>query len=82
MGRPVKYKQKLINKVHRDGFIKNKLSNSEIEAKYNLTANQLDYVLYQLKCTNKDCWLDECGRCNPPKTITQSIIDFFTMKDV
>ena len=76
MGRPIKYKQKLINAVHRDGFIEDKLSNSEIEAKYNLTANQLDYVLYQLKCTNKDC-----VRCNPPKTITQSIIDFFTMKD-
>ena len=77
MGRPVKYKQEFINKVHRHGFIEDNLSNRELRVKFYLTASQLDYVLYQLKCTNKDC-----VRCNPPKTITQSIIDFFTMKDV
>tara|TARA_R110000824_G_scaffold391594_1_gene589478 strand:- start:334 stop:567 length:234 start_codon:yes stop_codon:yes gene_type:complete len=75
MGRPIKYNQKAINEIHLHGFIQDKLKNREIADKYNITDNQFDYLLYRRKCTN-----DKCKRCNPPKTITQSLIDFFTFK--
>lgn len=76
MGRPVKYRQSMINEIHYHGFVKDKLKNREIAKAYNLTLNQVIYILYNLTCTNKDC-----ERCNPPQTITASFLDFFISED-
>lgn len=68
-----KYSHKIINEVHRHGFIQDKLKNREISKKLKLNKNEFEYVLYKNRCSN-----DECQQCNPrPMTITESLLTFF-----
>lgn len=68
----MKHPKGLINNVHLHGFVENVLKNREIASKYKLTKEQVKYILYKNKCSHK-----ECSRCYKPRSITQSIIEFF-----
>ena len=75
MVRPIKYNQLIINEIHHHGFVEDKLKNDEIAEMYNLTENQLEYILYKCKCTNVDC-----PRCNPRITILERFRALFRFK--
>ena len=75
-----KYPQALIDEAHDLAF-RGELPNKEIAEKLNLSANQLDYVLYRLK--ESDHWVRDMKKTmeKPKSTRLSRFLDFFISKE-
>ena len=75
-----KYPQALIDKAHDLAF-RGELPNKEIAEKLNLSANQLDYILYRLK--ESDHWVEDMKKTmkKPKSTRLSRFLDFFISKE-
>ena len=75
-----KYPQALIDEAHDLAF-RGELPNKEIAEKLNLSANQLDYVLYRLK--ESDHWVEDMKKTmeKPKSTRLSRFLDFFILKE-
>ena len=75
-----KYPQALIDEAHDLAF-RGELPNKEIAEKLNLSANQLDYILYRLK--ESDHWVKDMKKTmeKPKSTRLSRFLDFFISKE-
>ena len=75
-----KYPQALIDEAHDLAF-RGELPNKEIAEKLNLSANQLDYILYRLK--ESDHWVRDMKKTmeKPKSTRLSRFLDFFISKE-